>query len=171
MGASAAALGATPGRSRSAKADFRLPNGRPPEFAAAYGHGLRSEGLTDGKADAVIGDLERDRQASLKQLGELDTQGKVQRGRKIWAKLAERLQDIRRRVTKHKISQNIDPTVDPFEKQAQELRIQAEAAIDDLVGLDTPAKRDQERQSNAALDESITDLMERLKLRYAQPGL
>jgi len=127
--------------------------------------------LTDGKADAVIADLERDSQANLKQLGELNTPGKVQRASKIRAILAERLQDIRRRVTKHKISQNIDPTVDPFEKQAQELRIQAEAAIDDLVWLDTPAKRDQERQFNAALDESITDLREHLKLRHAQSGL
>ena len=171
MGASEAALGATQGRSRSAKSDFRLPNGRPPEFAAAYGHRLRSEGLTDGKADAVIADLERDRQANLKQLSELDTPGKVQRGRKIRAKLAERLQDIQRRVTKQTISQNIDPAVGSFEEQAQELRIQAEAAIDNLVGLDTPEKRDQERQFNAALEKSPTALRERLKLRYAQAGL
>jgi hypothetical protein len=39
------------------KADFRLPNSRPPEFAAAYGLRLRSEDLTDGQSDAVIADL------------------------------------------------------------------------------------------------------------------
>ena len=70
------------------KADFRLPNGQPPEFPAAYGLRLRSEGLTDGKADAVIADLEQDSQANLKQLGKLNTPGKVQRARKIRAILA-----------------------------------------------------------------------------------
>lgn len=39
------------------KADFQLPNGRSPEFAAAYGLRLRSEDLTDGQSDAVIADL------------------------------------------------------------------------------------------------------------------
>lgn len=148
------------------KADFRLPNGRPPVFAAAYGLRLRLENLTEAQADEAVTELERDSQTVLERLGELDTPGKVQRARKIRATLAERLQDLRHRVADRAMEHDMDraehPNMDQFEERAHQFHLRAEAAINELGELDTPEKQEQARQINAKLAEALTALQVRL---------
>ncbi|HEU0020801.1 MAG TPA: hypothetical protein VFR55_03900 [Dehalococcoidia bacterium] len=151
------------------RADFRRPNGRPPLFAAAYGLRLRLENLTEEQANEAIDQLERDAQTASEGLGEVDTPGKAQRAQKMRATLAERLQDLRRRVANQNwdaagepgMAQELDHADDQLEERARELQQRAEAAINGLGELNTPEKQDQARQINARLETALAALRER----------
>jgi hypothetical protein len=152
------------------QADFRLPNGRPPFFAAAHGLRLRLAKLTEEQADEAIYQLEREGRFASERLGELDTPGKVRRAQKIRAALALRLQDLRQ----HAAGLNRDADGEPgsdrdldqiegvYQERAQELRRRAEAAIAGLGELDTPEKQAQARRIQARLEEALAALRERL---------
>jgi len=140
------------------KADFRLPNGRPPLFAVAVGLRRRTESPTREQADQAIAQLKRDVQTATERLGELDTPGKVRRAQKMQARLKDRTQDLRRRAA----NQKMDQAKDQYQELAHELQHRAEVAISELGELDTPEKQEQARQINSKLKEALAALRERL---------
>jgi hypothetical protein len=152
------------------RADFRLPNGRPPIFAAAHGLRLGPETLTEEQADEAITQLERDGQHALERLGKLDTPGKVQRARKIRAALAGRRQDLHQRAARQNMDaagdqgmgRDMDQLEGRYQERAHELQQRAEAAIYGLGELDTPEKQEQARQIKVKLEEALAALEERL---------
>lgn len=152
------------------QADFRLPNGRPPSFAAAQGLRLRLAKLTEEQAGEAISQLELEGQYAFERLGPLDSPGKVRRAQKIRAALALRLQDLRRRAGNKNPDSAGEPGPDRgteriegvYQERARELQHRAEAAIAGLGELDTPEKQAQARQIQARLEEALAALRERL---------
>ncbi len=146
------------------KFDFRRPNGRPADHAVALGLRLRLDQVSDGEFDQVIAELNREARFSLDHLGGLDSPGKVQRARKIRARLADRIHQLRERIAQR--------AADRIEWPESDLQIVA-AAIERLGELDTPEIRDKLRRMREAMgsgfgagnDSQIRDFAKMLRSR------
>jgi hypothetical protein len=137
---------------------FQQPNGQPPDHAPAYGLRLRLEALSEAETKEAIAQLKRQSRTALERLGKLDTPGKIERARKIQARLEERTKRLRERVA----DQGQDQIDEQLEQQIQRLRLRAEAAVQELGDLETAEKQERAEAIRAKIEKQITQLRERL---------